>query len=313
MPLRILTVLMMFLVLACSEYKKTAIPESATTNIRLSFSIMHDQQIVKCNQSTQSLSFQAISNTNHLIDIESFAFYLHDVHLFANSTQAEIELSMQPSSWQTDDIALIAFDAACNSQASSAELNANTELHLTTQNEAFKHLVKRHAKSSDDLELRFTLGIPFESNHVNPLTQTSPLNISSMFWSWRNGYKFMRLDMKSSHEVSHQGMSLHLGSVGCQSASHVRAPKQACEQSNLVDVRIPIKLNEFASQHSKVTIPINFDLSTLLRSVPFSQQNSCMFLGLSQQEVCTQFINTLSSQPVFVSQVNDLNMQQGQP
>ena len=36
--------------------------------------------------------------------------------------------------------------------------------------------------------------MPWQLNHQNPLTASSPLNISEMFWSWQLGHKFLRFD-----------------------------------------------------------------------------------------------------------------------
>jgi uncharacterized repeat protein (TIGR04052 family) len=84
-------------------------------------------------------------------------------------------------------------------------------------------------------ELTFEVGVPFAINHQNPLHAKAPLNRSDMFWSWQLGYKFLRLDLVADDG---QRWAMHLGSIGCDSSSAVRAPAAACAQPNLSGVQL---------------------------------------------------------------------------
>ena len=110
--------------------------------------------------------------------------------------------------------------------------------------------------------LKFTLGVPQHLNHLNPLTQPSPLNQSDMFWTWQLGYKFVRMELASPN---HQWI-FHLGSTGCQSASPVRPPEAPCLFPN----RPTIVLDNFTFENT-----IALDLSALLKDIKLSQDNSC--------------------------------------
>ena len=61
--------------------------------------------------------------------------------------------------------------------------------------------------------VRFEVGLPFDKNHAEVTLQPSPLNLSRMFWNWNAGYKFMRLDIRSTGQP--RGWLVHLGSTGC--------------------------------------------------------------------------------------------------
>lgn len=96
-------------------------------------------------------------------------------------------------------------------------------------------------------ELSFDLGVPFELNHLNPLTADSPLNQSDMFWTWQNGHKFLRLDLtkKASQKIEtftaqnlQTGWQFHLGSTACQSASVMRAPTVPCGYPNRPRIKL---------------------------------------------------------------------------
>ncbi len=60
--------------------------------------------------------------------------------------------------------------------------------------------------------LRFTVGVPFDSNHSNPLTASAPLDDPAMHWHWRSGYKFIRAGIKTAND----GFWIHVGSAGCE-------------------------------------------------------------------------------------------------
>jgi len=102
--------------------------------------------------------------------------------------------------------------------------------------------------------LRFTVGVPFELNHANPLTATSPLDDAAMHWHWRSGYKFLRAGVVTATD----GFWMHLGSAGCQGT--VRNIT-GCDFPNRVAVQLP----GFTVAKSVVAI----DLHALFAGVDF--------------------------------------------
>jgi len=110
--------------------------------------------------------------------------------------------------------------------------------------------------------IQFSLGVPFELNHKNPMTQPSPLNQPDMFWTWQTGHKFLRFEMHSAEKE----FVYHLGSTGCTSASPVRSPKNECKNPN----RVTVTLNDFRA--SKL---ISLDLKSLLLGSNLDEEISC--------------------------------------
>lgn len=106
--------------------------------------------------------------------------------------------------------------------------------------------------------IRFTLGVPFELNHANPLTASAPLDRSDMFWSWQLGYKFLRVDLADAERE----WSFHLGSTGCVSASSVRPPSAPCAQPN----RVRVELEGFDPMRGSIRVQVN-ELMHAMRSV----------------------------------------------
>ncbi len=78
--------------------------------------------------------------------------------------------------------------------------------------------------------LRFTVGVPAELNHQDPTQAASPLNVASMFWTWQQGYKFVRLDGPA------ESWALHLGSTGCASPAPIRPPQAPCRAANRAEI-----------------------------------------------------------------------------
>jgi uncharacterized repeat protein (TIGR04052 family) len=127
-------------------------------------------------------------------------------------------------------------------------------------------------------DIRFTLGVPFALNHLNPLTQPSPLNEASMFWGWQGGHKFMRAELVSQND----DWLFHLGSTGCKALSPVRAPNNECLYPNRVSVSLPFTLGNST---------IEFDLASLVRDVGLTRKNSCQ--SATDKESCKMLFENL--------------------
>lgn len=142
-------------------------------------------------------------------------------------------------------------------------------------------------KLTEMSKIRFTLGVPFELNHLNPLTQTSPLNESSMFWVWQTGHKFLRVELASADD----NWLFHLGSTGCSAPSVMRAPAKPCKQPNQVLMELPF---------NTITKSIDIDLAGLLKGVTVTKNNSCQ--SAPDDKNCQQLLNNIgvnSQQQVF--------------
>jgi len=111
------------------------------------------------------------------------------------------------------------------------------------------------AGSAPDREyngLRFTLGVPFESNHADPLSAPAPLDNPAMHWHWRSGYKFLRAGVRTVDD----GFWIHLGSAGCEGTV---GNITGCRFPN----RVSVELAEFDPLQHRVMI----DLQALMGGV----------------------------------------------
>jgi len=175
---------------------------------------------------------------------QQLQFFIHDVeiHTELNGWQP---WSMTTNSHQANDVALLG--EVCT-EATQEQYWALELIPLTS--------------TKDITDIRFTLGLPFSLNHLNPLTQPSPLNVSSMFWVWQGGHKFMRIELVSPAD----NWLFHLGSTGCRASSPIRAPKNECLQPNRILMSMP-----FPHNSNNITL----DLAVLLNDLHLTKNHSC--------------------------------------
>lgn len=129
-----------------------------------------------------------------------FRFYLHDFELVAEGGAA-VPLSLdQDGAWQHQRVALLDFESASGTCANGT----------AATNDRVRGRVRAPA-GARWVGLRFKLGVPASLNHQNPAAAASPLNLSTLFWAWQSGYKFLRLDGLSGANA----FNIHIGSTGC--------------------------------------------------------------------------------------------------
>jgi uncharacterized repeat protein (TIGR04052 family) len=157
-----------------------------------------------------------VSQSTDAASLGSVQFYVHDVELLDEGGRPHRFALVATPPWQTEQVALI--DLAGNPERRHVALTGRLE-----------------RGSPDSFRgVRFTVGVPFELNHVDPLTAPAPLDRGDLFWAWQSGHKFLRADVI----VDGREWSFHLGSTGCSSASALRPPAAPCAQPNQVRVEL---------------------------------------------------------------------------
>lgn len=202
---------------------------------------------------------------NAKFGIEQLGLYLSNFTFLNEGATIPLRLSENP--WQAEDVALMYISSDC-------EQSYNQTLTFDAS------IDKQRAQT-----LTFNVGVPFELNHQNPLRQPSPLNLASMFWAWQTGHKFLRLDLNSTDKP----FSFHLGSVGCASASRVRAPESPCSEANFFSFKLD-------KQQQGEVLRVNLD--KLLEGIELEPENSCLFHGV-QEPACQLLIKNLRTNQVF--------------
>ena len=222
-------------------------------------------------------SYQGIAlNCNTFFSQENEQWSYNQLQFFISNVSVKkkdgswYSWTMTETPYQTSNVGLLGEVCGENNKTENGSGNANWQLNFSSDEDL-----------SQVSEIRFTLGIPFEFNHLNPLTQASPLNDSSMFWVWQSGHKFLRLEMENKTD----DWIFHLGSTGCKAPSAMRAPKVPCINSNRVTFELSI------NQGAEVKNSITFDLAKLFNGLKLRGDNSCQ--SDTDNPTCQQLFNNL--------------------
>lgn len=133
------------------------------------------------------------------VEISDFRLYVHNVELIRkDGTKVAVELD-QDGLWQLQSLALLDFE---NKTGACANGTAETNTKI-----------RGKAPAGSYTGISFDVGVPFEQNHGDAATASSPLNLTALFWSWNEGYKFMRIDAKATGAAT--PFLFHLGSTAC--------------------------------------------------------------------------------------------------
>ena len=210
--------------------------------------------------------YESVGTKKSTVTPQDLRFFVSDVELLDAAGKAVQVTLDQDGIWQYKSVALIDLE-----DGKGACRNGNAAMHSA---------VTGTALSGHYTGLRFTVGIPFDLNHGNPISASSPLNMTAMFWSWQGGYKFLRAEvalagnsvntaspMVENTAPAHteapgdrtprsSGFPVHLGSTGCASVSPTTGPATECKNPNRVSVNLPV--------FNSATDIVVFDLGKLL-------------------------------------------------
>ncbi|MGE3274937.1 MAG: MbnP family copper-binding protein [Vicinamibacterales bacterium] len=206
------------------------------TPVRLRFDAVVRDQPVACGA-----KYDGIGTTASTISIADFRFYVSRVRL-VTADGAEVPVTLeQDGLWQHEDVALLDFE-----DGTGACANGTPEL---------RDFVAGTVPPGDYRGVRFDIGMPFDLNHREPTVAPSPLNLSRLFWSWNGGYKFARLDLRTTGQP--RGWMIHLGSTGCSPSDTPSTVPMSCVHPNRVDVNL-------ASFNTSTDV-VRLDVAALLR------------------------------------------------
>ena len=140
-------------------------------------------------------SYEQIGTAESTMTPNDFRFYVSDLAMIDESGNAvPIELE-QDGKWQYQNVALLDFEDGSNTCD-----NGTAETRTT---------VVGTIPKGDYQNLQFTLGVPEELNHKDAAIAPSPLNLTSMWWNWQGGYKFLRIDMETDEAITSVAATNH--------------------------------------------------------------------------------------------------------
>lgn len=188
----------------------------ATRAITLSFSGRVGDAPFACG-----MTYPNVGTTNTTFTALDFRFYVHDVSLVAADGRS-VSLSLtEDGQWQTHGVALLDFEAGVGCEEGNTPTN----------------LVLRGTVPADGTSytgVRFRIGVPPALDHLDADNQPSPLNVTTMFWGWADGYKFFRVDGRTTGQPA--GMRFHLGATAC--SGDPRVGTRVCANENNPEITI---------------------------------------------------------------------------
>jgi uncharacterized repeat protein (TIGR04052 family) len=236
-------------------------------------------------------SYSDLGTAPTVVTPNDFRLYISDIALIdANGKSIPLNLE-QDGKWQDRKIVLLDFE-----DKSGGCSNGTVE----TRNKIIGTIPPGNYKG-----LKFTLGIPSQLNHADATLAASPLNLTSLWWNWRGGYKFLRLDLQNQHTVlkheegkdqnhpmnsqteSDRGFPIHIGSTGCQADTDTQKPSE-CSNPN----QSRIELDNFNSEHNVVVA----DVASLLTQTDLTtnQPDSPMgCMSSPEDQDCSGIIHNL--------------------
>ena len=157
--------------------------QSNTQEVAIDFEAWVGRDKFECDR-----SYDRVGESETTITPTDFRFYVSDVALIdADGNAVPVELE-QDGRWQYQNVALLDFEngtGACD--------NGTAETNST---------IVGTVPEGEYESLQFTLGVPKDLNHEDAAIAPSPLNLTSMWWNWQGGYKFLRVELETDNEIA---------------------------------------------------------------------------------------------------------------
>ncbi|MBN8226740.1 metallo-mystery pair system four-Cys motif protein [Corallococcus macrosporus] len=143
-------------------------------------------------------TYTNVGTTGTTYEPMDFRVYVHAVRLVTRGGEEVPVTLTEDGTWQHSGVVLLDFankDGLCTQ--GTAGMNAS---------------IKGTVPQGDYTGLRFTLGVPEDMNHADPMTLGNPMEDPNLHWSWQGGFLFTRIEGRAQGQLEHV---MHLGSTAC--------------------------------------------------------------------------------------------------
>lgn len=154
---------------------------------------------------------------------KDFRFYVSNVRL-VDGAGVEAPVTLDASAWQGYGVALLDFENGTGN-CTGGTVEMNSAVHGTVNAGTY-------------VGIRFDVGVPVASNHLNVQAANPPLANSAMYWSWTTGYKFVKVDGLINRATPFT-FNFHLGSTGCALATPGDFSTASCTTLNVPSASFP--------------------------------------------------------------------------
>ncbi len=181
------------LLFGCGDDEDSNNNAPATQDVTLNFAAFVNGQPFECGVS------YTLGSAATPVSITDIKFYVSEVFLVdADGNETAVTLA-NDGKWQNGVVALLDFEDA-STGCDNGTTDTNSQVVGTVA-------------QGEYVGVKFSLGVPFDQNHQDAAVAEAPLNLTSMFWNWQGGYKFLRIDGQTD---TGGGFRVHLGSTMCQ-------------------------------------------------------------------------------------------------
>lgn len=182
--------------IACGDEPSEDPENEQTHTLTLTFDAVVDEASFECGQT------YALGSESTEVSFTEMKLFVSEFELVDADGETHAATLVDDGMWSNGNVALLDFEDASGSCSNGTEpVNKMVELEVPP---------------GDYTGVRFTLGVPFTDNHQNAAVADAPLNLTTMFWSWNGGYKFVRIDGRAGSGQDTGGFRFHLGSTGCE-------------------------------------------------------------------------------------------------
>lgn len=243
---RLVTVVASSLLLLAAHASVAQARESEQVSLRFSATVAGEA--FACGK-----SYDGVGTTQSRITPVDLRFYVSDVALIDSQGRAVPVELRQDDKWQYRNVALLDFEDG-SGPCRNGTPGVNEEVVGSVPTARYSGI-------------RFTLGVPFELNHIDPTIAPSPLNLTAMFWVWQSGFRFLKLDMATTGQPlaasaargpsaaqdikGPAGFPVHIGSTQCASPGPTNPPA-SCANPN----RVVVELDHFDITRNSIVIDI---------------------------------------------------------
>jgi uncharacterized repeat protein (TIGR04052 family) len=199
------------------------------TSIELGFAARVNGEAFECGR-----SYPGVGTSDTTITAQDLRLYVHDVR-FVTADGTEVPLALDQDDFQNGEIALLDFETGGSACGPG---NAPTHTMLTGT----------LASAGPFTALRLRIGVPEDRNHLDSGSQPSPMNLSTLYWGWQGGYKFMRFEALTDEAA--RGVSFHLGATNCSGDATLGT--RTCANGNRPEITLALPAGFSASSHEIV-------------------------------------------------------------
>jgi uncharacterized repeat protein (TIGR04052 family) len=226
-----------------------------TQKVDIRFAAVAGEQQVGCG-----LPIEGLGSTNQTATLADFRFFVSDVKLVRSDGRAVAVKLRKNSNFRVTEgkTALTLIDLENGTGSCAEEGTANT-------NDAVLGTVPK----GKYVGVRWSVGVPFDTNHTDAPASPAPLNSAAMAWSWQSGRKFTKIEVTdpggATGTWTAKTFFVHLGSGGC-TGNPATGQTVSCRNSN----RASVSLKRFDAARQRIAV----DLKTMLAGSDITRNGS---------------------------------------